>query len=1053
MRKVSLSLSGLLLLSLPAFGGSPVLVNQTLAQVGGSGTLTTTGISTTGANFIYVCVGAVGAVNPPTDSLSNTWHQAGSSVEEPGSTTTVAAYYAINPTTGASQTFTESGASYPTMAVSAWSGVATASPLDQVSAGAYTTGATVQPGVLTPAQTNELVLSCVIGETKSADWTINGGFTKINTFIGANLSQQSAYLIEASPAATNPTWTSGTSNATAAVMASFLSAPDYTISGATSGYVSVPSSNITWTKASGNFDGTVTYTVSDGGQGGVWGGSCAGTSTGTATPGSGTTFSCTYTPAVVGSITFTFTNSSTLVNPTPVGFTSQNPAIRIAGCPTSGAKSVQSAAGCTVALNTGLAFSAPVTIIDCTSPAPCTNGTTITPSVGSPCVAPCQVAATGLTSFTFVFTPITYSTLLLSTTNTAGYTNATPASYKVTYTGTTYTLSTSGNVNVAGNWTPSGVPGPGDKVVIPTGFTAAVPNGYTWHVGQCPVGFTAAYPDVDIQSDGTTSGVLQVDAGAVFSPCGNVRLDTTTNTYSGFAVMNVQTGGKVVWDLANGTSIYRLYPAAAVWNKLLIGTAGDLCTMTGGLDTCPTTITSINSGSSQFLLADGSENNDSMFFQVYGAYIGPQCGNASTGCVTVNTAEAASGFSGAFTYDFEGNVWDTTGALQIPNVYNTWKLTLNNNKFKNTTAAYIIGGSGATQFTNTCQVENNYFDVKFGSFSGEYGCYYVADIFTVEYANSGASFSVPEFSYSLWSSSGTTGVVSPGTVDHTYMLSTATSGSTSMHFSENEADIPYAYTFNICENNLATSSEGHCLFDSAATSTPTITHNISLIDVNGQSSGNWMTDNFSGIAGTYKLDHNVVAGTLAVIANAENGYYGTGTIIPEFKYNIGYSPTYNANNLIINMSGATAPANNVSPSGTDYNALWNMATNTIFTVGYNSNCSPSTALNTYYTICTTGSTPGVHDIVANPLFVDTGRNSRQWAATQGQPSTIQGVFNVFLGMPTTSYKQLMANLLSYVSGGYIPENPMLWQGPDGGDIGAVDTPMNQHIPPPPSFSF
>src|SRR5262245_51634543 len=108
----------------------------------GNGGTTTAAINTTGAKLITIVI-ADTAGTAPTDSLGNTWTM-GPSATHAGSSMTLRLWYCINPTTGASHTFTAPGAS-PAIGVQAWNAASTPA-LDQQSAG----NSAKQAGSITP---------------------------------------------------------------------------------------------------------------------------------------------------------------------------------------------------------------------------------------------------------------------------------------------------------------------------------------------------------------------------------------------------------------------------------------------------------------------------------------------------------------------------------------------------------------------------------------------------------------------------------------------------------------------------------------------------------------------------------------------------------------------------------------------------------------------------------------------------------------------------------------------------------------------------------------
>lgn len=204
-------------------------VSGTCAASSDSNNVTTSAINTTGANFMIIGIGhAVStAVTTPTDSVGgNTW-TALTGQDAPGNNGMVF-YYAANPNTGASQTFTESpNNNFPSICVFAFSGVTTTSPFD-VQNGSNTASnvTTKQPGSVTPSQNNEVIVSAV--SFGNATMSVDSGFTipgsgQINGISGHSYGTAMGYLIQTSASAVNPTWTVsvGSAQPLATVIATF----------------------------------------------------------------------------------------------------------------------------------------------------------------------------------------------------------------------------------------------------------------------------------------------------------------------------------------------------------------------------------------------------------------------------------------------------------------------------------------------------------------------------------------------------------------------------------------------------------------------------------------------------------------------------------------------------------------------------------------------------------------------------------------------------------------------------------------------------------------
>lgn len=168
--------------------------------------------NTTGANLIVIALSWYNAVtaNPTvSDSKSNTWTPL---TQVDSSFLSVQMWYAVSPTVGAGHTFTCTGSGFsPTLSVVSVSGVNTGDALDQESAGGASAGSgtTVQPGSVTPDEANCLIVSVLASYANVINQpTINGGYTALTLASqdSDHVGGGSAYLIQTSAAATNPTW-------------------------------------------------------------------------------------------------------------------------------------------------------------------------------------------------------------------------------------------------------------------------------------------------------------------------------------------------------------------------------------------------------------------------------------------------------------------------------------------------------------------------------------------------------------------------------------------------------------------------------------------------------------------------------------------------------------------------------------------------------------------------------------------------------------------------------------------------------------------------------
>lgn len=190
-------------------------------------TNTSSGINNTGANFLVMHAGWYNGTTvnvSASDSLGNTWT---AGTKHTSNIVSSQIFYAVNPSVGAAQTFTITGAgTFFGAEAASFSGVATASPFDvQNGAGSVIAGTSLQPGSITPNASNELLITGVVTESGSGAHSINSSFTVTDDSAysgGVNEGVGMAYLIQGAAAAVNPTWSwSGSANPLVASIAAF----------------------------------------------------------------------------------------------------------------------------------------------------------------------------------------------------------------------------------------------------------------------------------------------------------------------------------------------------------------------------------------------------------------------------------------------------------------------------------------------------------------------------------------------------------------------------------------------------------------------------------------------------------------------------------------------------------------------------------------------------------------------------------------------------------------------------------------------------------------
>jgi hypothetical protein len=183
-----------------------------VAKYGGG---TSAAIDCSGADLIVIFTDT----GDPTDSQSNSY-------------TALSTYafgqrlfYKQAPSVSASQTFTVTGGTAPSILVAVFSG-SIATPFDQENGHGDFGATSQQPGSITPTVDNELIVSGLYANAGSIA-TVDSGMTITDAegFVGGvHFSVGLAYKIQTTLAAINPTWTWTTSVSNGANIASFKAA-------------------------------------------------------------------------------------------------------------------------------------------------------------------------------------------------------------------------------------------------------------------------------------------------------------------------------------------------------------------------------------------------------------------------------------------------------------------------------------------------------------------------------------------------------------------------------------------------------------------------------------------------------------------------------------------------------------------------------------------------------------------------------------------------------------------------------------------------------------
>jgi len=198
---------------------TPTLISSVVGS--GAADVTTTGIDTTGANLLIIALACDDAYNTtPTDSKGNTWTQLTSYTQ---GNVRVRVWFSIPTSVGTSHTFSASGSIIGTIFAHAFSGVVQTSPNDQQN-GANSFNTSLATGSITPVENGELLFTVYGINGVGVPISIDSSFTEtheVDFNSGVSYGGATAYLIQTTAAAINPTWTRTNSNGQAATIISF----------------------------------------------------------------------------------------------------------------------------------------------------------------------------------------------------------------------------------------------------------------------------------------------------------------------------------------------------------------------------------------------------------------------------------------------------------------------------------------------------------------------------------------------------------------------------------------------------------------------------------------------------------------------------------------------------------------------------------------------------------------------------------------------------------------------------------------------------------------
>ena len=1057
MRRLAGIISAFALLAAPAWAGIAYVNGADLGNNAGSGNLTVAYTVSGGSNELLLAC----TVGDTSDHLTGVTYNgvAMTLVAKAATANTRWMYlhYVLGPASGTHNfVFTSSGG-YVIPVATEYSGVRQSSQPD-ASASNNNTSASITTSVTTVAN-NSWAALCQGDNNSSA-----AGTGSTLRAIGAAFGDVALYdnngpVTPAGSVSMTVTSNSGPQEQ-GTIMASFApQAADYSITGAVTSLTGLASAGITWTKTTGNFSNGCILTASTGSATVTWGGSMSGSGTGTFTiSGSSTsTFNATVTDSVAEALTVTLSNSCGLADPPPFTFTISNRTVSFSGCPTSQTKGATSST-CTVSISSGT-FPANGVLTD--SGQGGLNGGTFVPSVGSTGTSNVPVPISGLSSFTFTYSPAFIGKMILTLQPIAGLTIST-VSDTVTYTGSTFTSIATGNSNVAGTWSCSGActtttPGSGDTCILATSFIVTVPNGITFSCGVLPSSLVTGSPDIKISGTGSlvvaNGGTLRQQGFAQFPVTG------TTNIPS----LIVQTGGTWLIDEGNGSTPYYTYSlggSSGEYGQIAIGSPGDgaNCNVTN-LAGCPTTVKSINTASATGSVYQNNGSNASQIeFAAYGAVF-TSCGSATLGCVQIETTVGGS----RDVYTYANDAFLTGGPFISAALLEGNGAGINISGISTDTHPLAVGyldigetagGGGAT---STVNLSNSY---VYGTtanteFAGGTVSNVVFDGMSSNTLYAGdltAALTTNMSNVVIRMLDSTSEIALPGSMTNLLVWGDTCAGCQgNPHFMglHNLANPINATLTGVILDYGDVGAEGDGLVYSGSTTTingflsvPSLINGIAVSSVARATQAGSAPAGYTALNITHA---SIFGGGLTT----QGGYYLTEnspsstTPWPITYKNSIYAGGGNSNALYAGTYASTSYPNTVPVAGIDYNTNWNYKAVSRWNSGFDANCTGTITSNgSPYDLCLTG-TFGAHDINVNPLPVDATRHLTTWGALHGHASAIAagGYWQptgamAYLASCAPALGTCISDLFSYMRAGYAVQNPQLLNaGSDGMTIG------------------
>lgn len=520
-----------------------------------------------------------------------------------------------------------------------------------------------------------------------------------------------------------------------------------------------------------------------------------------------------------------------------------------------------------------------------------------------------------------------------------------------------YTSAGSGNWNVAATWSQAAIPGPGDTVTINSGHVVTVTANQT--VGASTASDTTAAVSI------AGSGQLSIASGVTFTCAGDCTFSTAF-LGSNYVVMNA--GANWVWSVGSG----KYYRAGGATN-----TATSIFAINGTLGS-PCSVSVSGAGGACFSfdsIATGSYSGGGSLVASHCTFTGL---GDSTHCA-INIRYASYG-AGTTIFNVQNCKFSSCGAISDQGVY--WNdgstvIHANNSHVGSTDAngcCLHLSFSNANTFTSgTRNIVGNVFDGILGNWRGLSVPVFGATISENYFGGGLVLQSQP------WANFANNLCVLNLTNDFTVSNAAANcffyigTNSNNPHYCDLA---PNNGSFNITgclfETSSTSGGQGDSILSNPSTSSPAaafgISNNIVLPSIAGQSSGSLLTLFGGSVNQTFSVNHNTYNGAQGeTMVNFESagGFWTTGQLT-SFKNNIMTAPYLAGTNWKCRqVDYGTPPTTDiVSPTNADYNCGWNCDPGTEDSNLTNSGNGYSAKFST---------TPGAHDLTANPMFKDSTR--------------------------------------------------------------------------------